>query len=344
MGKRILIIKLASAGDVLRTTPLAVALKKKYPRSFITWLVSKSARELLSENPYIDRIVEYETTTVLPLLVERFDIVISLDKAIEAVSLAAAAQAGKKYGFGLTREGKISHFNRRAVYSFLLGIDDDLKFRRNQKTYQELIFEACGLPYRNERYVLVLNAQERQAAEEFFKKNELDRAGKIIGINTGAGRVFANKNLKAGRIIELAELLQKRLNVAILLLGGPLEREINAQIIAQAQCRVYDSGCNHTLKEFSALVDKCSLVITADTLALHIAIALKKPVVALFGPTCAQEIELYNQGRKIITNAPCAPCYRSNCGELSTCMDRISTEEIVKAAESVMASPSVLRV
>jgi len=342
MNKRIMIIKLASVGDVLRTSVILPALKAKYPQSYITWLVRDPAQEILEGNPYIDRVMVYNLESVLGLNVERFDMLISLDKAQEAVSLASLIKATEKYGYGMDEKGKIFPFNKEAGYYFLLGLDDELKFRENKKSYQEMIFQICGLEYARNQYELALNGKEIGFAEEFFKKNNLKKNEKVIGVNTGAGKVFANKHLKPERIIELVDLLAERVDARIILLGGPLEREANRHIAGKLGSKVINSNCDHSLRNFSSLINRCSLLITADTLALHIAIALKRPVIALFGPTCHQEIELYGRGRKIVTDMECAPCYKGQCDRGYTCMDRVSLEEIVEAAGNLFSGKNRL--
>jgi heptosyltransferase-2 len=228
--------------------------------------------------------------------------------------------------------------NKEASYSYLLGIDDELKFFKNKKTYQELIFETVKLNYQNNPYELVLDKEHINFADSFFKKNNLDKDDAVIGINTGAGKVFANKNLRKERIIELIGMLHEELHAKIMLLGGPLEKETNEYIEKKAVHEVINNGCGNSLKEFAALINNCSLIIAADTLAMHIAIALKKPVVAIFGPTCAQEIDLYGRGHKIITEAECAPCYKNKCDKKPNCMDKIDMDKMLKAVKGLIAA------
>jgi len=337
MKERILIIKLASAGDVLRTAALLPALRKKYPGGQISWLVKDPGQELLDSSPYIDRILTFSLESVLSLLAEKFDLVISLDKAPEAVAVATLVKARKKYGFGMDERGKVYPFNKEAEYSFMLGLDDDLKFHKNKKTYQEMIFEIAKLKYNGERYELSLGKKELDSAEKFFKAKGLKKEDIVIGLNTGSGKVFANKNLRPQKTVELIRLLAKGVKAKILLLGGPLEKEMNSYILKNAGSGVINAGCGNSLREFSALINRCSLVITADTLGLHIAVALKRPVVALFGPTSHQEIELYSRGSKIISGLNCAPCYKNKCGKAVTCMDKITLERIAGAAKNLIA-------
>lgn len=336
MGRRILIIKFASAGDVLRTAALLPPLKRKYPASHITWLTRPPSQELLEENPYIDRLVVYGLESVLGLQAERFDLVLSLDKAPEAAAMAMSVSAKEKLGFGLDSRGKIYPLSREAEYAFRLGLDDELKFRQNRKTYQEVICGVCRLDYSHEGYALQVGAQEKERAARLLKELGIEEGATLIGINTGAGRVFANKQMRPQRLIELIRMLRAATGAPILLLGGPLEKELNPSLARSAGAGVYDSGCGHSLKGFAAIVERCGLIITADTLALHIAVALKKPTVALFGPTCAQEIDLYGLGKKIVTTAGCAPCYKGICSLEVTCMDQVNLEDVVAASQELL--------
>ena len=75
----------------------------------------------------------------------------------------------------------------------------------------------------------------------------------------------------------------------LLLLGGPEETEIIKQLEKEYKFLI-NTGCDNSLLEFAAIVDLCDLVITADTLALHIATALDKKIIALFGPTSQMKL------------------------------------------------------
>ena len=80
-----------------------------------------------------------------------------------------------------------------------------------------------------------------------------------------------------------------------------------------AKTRIIDAGCDNSLMEFASLVNLCSLLVTSDSLALHIGVALKKKIVAFFCPTPSAEIELYGMGIKIVPNIGCLCCYKPKC-------------------------------
>lgn len=339
MGKRILIVKLAAIGDVLRTTPLLTGLKRAYPQSHITWVVDKEAYPLLQNNPLIDRLLTFDFPSTLPLELETFDLVMGLEKEPRGAALVSRVKADVKKGFGLGPEGSIYPLNRASEYAFFLGLCDEEKFYRNQKTYPELIFEIAELDYQKDEYLLFLSPEDIAFAEGFAKKVGLRKGEVVIGLNTGAGGVFANKAWILEGYVKLIEKLAKEPKTRLLLLGGPGERERNRKILRRVKKAVLDTGCENTLGQFAALIGLCDLVVTGDTTALHLAIGLKKKVVAIFGPTCAQEIELYGRGEKILSPISCSPCYRRKCDVLPNCMEAITVEEVMKKIRTLLPHP-----
>lgn len=329
-GRKILIIKLAAIGDVLRTTSILTGLKIKYPQSHITWLVNKESCFLLENNPYIDRILTYDLDAVLQLLIGHFDLVLSLDKALGGASLATLVKSKEKKGFGIHKKGYLYPLNPESEYTFRLGIDNRLKFKQNKKTYQELIYEMCGLDYKNDEYILNISEESCVFGRDFLKKNKIKKEDLVIGLNTGSGEVFATKKWTIEGFIKLAGMLKNKLTAKVLLLGGPNEIQRNKEIKSRLKTTVIDTGCHNSLKDFMGIINCCSLVVSGDTLAMQLAIALKKKVVALFGPTCHREVDLFGRGEKIVSNINCAPCYRQNCDNLK-CMASISPEEVFMA-------------
>ena len=334
-GKKILIIKLAAIGDVLRTTPVLSALKKKYPLSYLTWLSEEKSLPLLENNPFIDCLLPYNLSSCLQLQVEKFDLLLSLDKDPGGAALATLVRAKKKQGFGWGESGTVHPLNKEAEPAFRLGLDDELKFRKNRKTYQETIFELAGLPYRGEEYLLNLPEEDRDYARRFFKREGIRKSELVIGLNTGAGAVFLTKKWSESGFAELAGRLSTKLGARLLLLGGKSEKELNRRIARRAKVPLIDTGPDNTLLQFTALIDSCSLIVTGDTLALHLAIARKVPAVAIFSSPCPQEIDLYGRGKKLISPVDCAPCYRNSCPEM-TCMKKITPAKVFRAVEEIV--------
>ena len=327
----ILIIKIGALGDVLRTTCILPGLKNKFPDAVIHWITAPGAEPLLSYNPLIDHVIlQKEATdnnrTVLP----DYDLVINLDDDQWACDLSVTIEARNFVG-AYSRLGEIEYtpdsadwFDMSLVSRFGKRQADRLK-KRNRRTYPEILFSILGI--KDACSSLIIPEQYRDRAK-FFSRDHFVLNHPVIGLSTGAGRRWRFKQLSEKKTALLAEYSSKTFSPNILLLGGQAEKERNRTIEDLARCSVINSGNDHCLLAFSALVELCDLVVTSDSLTLHIATALKIPAVTFFGPTSAHEIDLFGQGEKIIPDIPCICCYLTDCDIRPTCMDKISIEAI----------------
>jgi len=333
----ILIVKLGALGDVLRTTPLLTGLKKRFPDASIDWVVDERHRDVLEGNPSIRSLENYSPGTLARLAEHRYDLAINLDKDAEALDTIAAAQADKKMGFGRDREGHVCALDPLSDYAVRLGVDDELKFRINRKTYQEISFEQAGLRFEGEEYLFTLDDENARFYEKLSSELHLGSRGPrpVIGLNTGAGSRFAGKRLPVVTTAELARRFYSDFGAAVLLLGGPEEIERNKEIERVAACPVINTGSN-PIRRFAAIVKACDLIVSGDTTGMHIAIAMKVPLVAYFASTCSAEIELYGRGRKIVSALPCAPCYKRVSPYDEQCMKDMSAEPILEASAAVL--------
>jgi heptosyltransferase-2 len=329
---RILIIKLDSLGDVLRTTSILPSLKAKHPASFITWITRRESAELLLNNPFIDEILEFETNATSQVLAREFDLVLGLDAARDSAALCTIARGTEKHGFGLEPTGIIAPLNTGTQEWYVMGLNDELK-KINRKSYQQIILEICNLPV-NQPYPpqLYLKQEEIDFGRSFIKRIGIDPGKPIIGINTGSGKRWPMKSLPFDALAALIKRLKN--NYHVLLLGGPQEIEQNTNL--SKLTGAVDTGCTNTLREFAGIVNQCTLIITGDTLALHIALALQKKLVTVFGPTSSHEIDLFSSGEKLIPAVDCLCCYLPSCDKSPTCMDLITIDDLVHAVKGLM--------
>jgi len=343
MGERILIIKLDAIGDVARTTPILQPLHRAYKPCHITWLTHPIAEEMLRGNPLIDVLLAYRPESLEPLRVQRFDRVLSLDKTPRAAAVAEWVNAGVKIGFGLSRFGTLYPFNKECEYAFQLGLDDDLKFRRNTRSYQEVLFECVGLKYERDEYVVEIDANDRRHADALLAELGVTSEEALVGLNMGGGSAFANKMWSAARAVEFIRALLKQVECKVLLFGAEREGPAIEEILRARLPRVFSAGTGNSVRQFQALVGRCTLLVTGDSLGMHLAIAERRPAVVLFGPTCAQEIELYDRGAKVVSPAPCIPCYRPTCEQSPTCMEGIKPGPVLEAVKRWLAHEKKLK-
>ena len=295
---KILIIKLGAMGDVLRMTSILKPLKEKYDGASITWVTKKSSEELLRGNPLIDRIVLIGEAQKGALKGDAFDLVLSFDDEEEACGLASDVKSKRIIGAYL-RDGKRLYTPDSSEW-FDMGLisrhgkeEADRLKAKNTKTYQQIHFDILGLgSFDTKKYppLLTLGEEERRYAGDFAKKHGIPKSDKVIGLNTGAGGRWQDKKLTVDQTVSLIDKIAGHEKAKIILFGGPDEEERNKSILKLVKVPIIDAGCNNHVREFAALVGLCDVLVTSDSLAMHVGIALRKMVVVFFYPTSASEI------------------------------------------------------
>jgi ADP-heptose:LPS heptosyltransferase len=328
----LLIIKLDAMGDVLRTTCLLPLIAKSWPGMRITWITRQESVPLLEHNPYISDIVPFGNDAFVHLSSRAFDRVINLDAGKISSGMAAMAKSWEKTGYILHEDGYVIATNETAGDWLRMGIFDDLK-QSNKRSYQDIMCSILGLPCEGLEYVLELTNEEMHEGRKYLASLGVKTNKKIIGIHTGGGGRWPLKQWREEGFIDLITGLTKDLNdsAEIILLGGPLERELNKRIMRRVKGSVYDTGCDNGVRAFASMVDCCSVVLSGDSLAMHITLARRRQVVVLFGPTSHAEIELFGLGEKIVPDLGCLACYKTSCEISPNCMQSITIDR-VKAA------------
>jgi ADP-heptose:LPS heptosyltransferase len=333
-GTAILVIKLDALGDVLRTTSVLPALHRAYDPCSVTWITSHAAMDLFTGNEMVDEVLD--AGGAVPMLMAReFDIVINPDASPASCAIATMAKGGKKCGFVLSPEGCIQPLNRASEDWLLMGSSDRLK-RDNRKTYQQVLHDICELDSAGQHIILNLTGAETRNAAGMKRLLGTDSRGPIVGVNTGAGARWMHKKRRVDGFIELIGMLLEETDARVMLLGGRAERERNARIKSHFGARVADAS-QEDLRDFIREVGLCDVVVTGDTLALHVAVGLEKRVVALFGPTSPWEVDVYGHGRKIVAPLDCVCCYQPVCDRKPSCMDLIDAEEVLHALKEELS-------
>ncbi len=291
---KILIIKLGAKGDVIRTLPILNGLKEKYPNSNITWITKSNSKELLEEVPYIDRIL------TIPLeLNETFDILYNFDIEKDATYLAEVINAKEKYGF-YKNEDYVAAFNLGAEYYLNTLFDDEIK-KSNKKTYQEMMFNAAELSYKNQHCPIHLTTEDKIYGDHFIKVNNIKK--RIIGIHLGASPRWPSKAWHKENLKEFIKKAKSK-GYEILLFGGPDESERHNKFIQDLRSEginILKNNPSNTDREFASLVNICETMVCGDSFALHVSLALKKPTIGLFFCTPPNEIEGYGILKKIVS-------------------------------------------
>lgn len=333
---RVLMVKLAAVGDVLRTTALLPAVHAAWPAAHVTWLTRPNAAALFRGNPLVDDVLTTgDAVTAARLQTEEFDVVLCPDADPDAAVLAAMAHGRERRGFTRRAQGQVVPLGEGAARWFAMGLSDERK-RANTRTYQDLVAAVLELdPARVGEPMLEPSAAERARATALRQQWRHD--GPLVGLNTGAGGRWLYKQWTLPHQQAFLRTMTER-GVGVVLLGGPEEEGRHRELLAAAAGRpVFDAGNHNSYGTFAALVEACRVLVTGDTLALHVAAARKVPTVVLFGPTSAAEIELYGRGEKILPpGMDCLCCYLPRCDRKPFCMEAIAPAAVVDAVTRLL--------
>ena len=331
IGTKILIINLDAMGDVLMTTAQLPAIKRKYPDSTIFWLTLKIASGLLNNNPYIDRVLTYDFESLSILNSLEFDLVMNVDKSMRSGALTTQIRSKERLGFGVNENGQIIPLNKGAEYNYKLGMDDHLKFKINQRLGQEYLSETFNLDYKRDDYVFNFTESELLFIEEYKINIGISSGDQIIGFNTGCSLLFPNKKMTIEQHVTLIEKFLSYNRFKIMLLGGPEDEERNKIIADEFPGLIVNTPTSSGVRKGACYENIPQLIITGDSFGMHLAIALKKYVIAWFGLSCWSEIDLYDRGVKLFPESLfCAPCWKKVCPHNLECMQMIDLEKIVK--------------
>lgn len=318
-------------GAVLRSTALLEGIHQKYPNAHLTWVTDKPSDQLLRFNPMIDRVLTTSQADLLALSCLEFDLAFCIDKSLAAGGVLKAARAKKTFGFRVeTVTGAIMPATPAAEELWSLGLSNSKKFFENKKPETQLVAEALELPYSRQKYNLPLSEHEIATAAarraQWASPQEI-----IVGLNTGCSDIIPYKKLTVDVHRRLIQSL-KGLGVKIVLLGGPQDRIRNQQIAHGLQ--VISSPTEDGVRDGILSVQACDIVVSGDSLGMHMAIAMQKWTVAWFGPTCAHEIDLFDRGVHVLSQAGCSPCWKRSCQKSPMCYDLVDLNELIDGVKN----------
>lgn len=339
---RILVIKTAALGDVLRTTSILPGLHARHGDAAVTWLTTPAARPLVEHHPGVHEVLSVDprdldavAALTAALATASWQWVLSLDDEAPLCRLARALPSARLSGAFEATPGTLAYTDDVAPW-FDMGLlsrlgkahADRLKVE-NTRSHPAIFAAMLGIA--EGRPELPLPEAARDRAATFADAHALHAAGAVVGLNTGAGGRWRSKGLPVERVVELTARLHAALHgrATFLLLGGPEEHDRNVAIAHGVAAlphgvRLVDAGTAHALLDFAALIDRCDLLVSSDSLALHMALARRRRVVAFFAPTSAAEIELWGLGEKVVSTASDYCSYRPDADNSTLTADRIA--------------------
>lgn len=328
-----LIIRLSSLGDIVHTLPAFSALRNKFPKAKITWLVENKGKEILDCVPGIDRIVDVQKKA-LRLGTQKFWKEFSrLKRKIkDKDQIALDFQGLVKSGFFASLSGAKMRigFHRNNLKESLASLfytDRLEKVSENTSVMSKnlKLLTRVGIQEDKFTFPLLFSNELKESVKAKLKQMGYEEHRKVVIFNVGAA--WETKRWFPERWIELIDRITgERKNIFPLLLwGSEVERELAERIMIETNTPMVS---DLSLKEVMVLIGEASLVVSGDTFALQVACALSRPVVGVFGPTNPRRNGPFNPRDKVAFHElECSYCYKKKCSSLD-CLKKITPEDV----------------
>jgi len=333
-------------GDAVMAIPTLSALRARFPAARVTLLAKPPVAALFEQHPDVDQIIVYERPgrhaggvglwrLIQLLRTKQFDLALLLQNAFEAAFIAAVAGIPTRVGY--TTDGR----------RFLLtkSLKPDTHTGTHQVTRYLALLQRLegvagsiqeGMPY------LVVTAGEHGDAGDLLESEGVAPGERLIGFHAGAAYGSA-KRWPPDRFAAVADALVARFQIRPLLFGSAEDVSVVDKMRSGMKYPAIMLAGKTTVRQMMALIARCQMVVTNDSGPMHVAAALGRPVLAIFGPTHPEATSPKGALSRIVYNkVACAPCAHRICPIDHRCMAGISVEEVVESAGRLLESSGSL--
>jgi len=337
---RILIVRTDRIGDLLLSTPAIKAVRDSYPNAHIAVMVRPYVEDIVEGNPYLDEVILYDKDNrhrgflgsinfIFELRRKKFDLAIILHPTNRSnlipflAGIPERAGYDRKLGFLLTK---------RLSDTKHLGEKHEIEYNLD-------LLRAIGIVAKDRALYMPIKSEYGRVIDRFMALNDLGSRDVIVAVHPGAS--CPSKRWPAYRFGRVADELMDKHNVKIVIIGGPSD----VKTVKEVQTGMLRSPIvlseEHSLGEVAALLKKCRLLISNDSGPVHIAVAVGTPVVSIFGrldpglspqrwgPVGPCDIVLHK-------DVGCKECLAHNCKLSFKCLDAITVEDVLSAAEKLL--------
>jgi len=343
--RKILIVKPSSLGDIVHSLPFLNAIKTRFPKAEIHWMIARGFEGLLEGHPMIDKLwvvnkdawkkISQVQGTIAEikrlfreLTSEKFDIVIDLQGLLRSGIITAATGSPLRIGFKEAREGSRFFYTHKVV-----GGKDIHAVDRYLRIAEFLGCDVTGIsfPLAAAESLLPLSIQHPA-----LNINE-----PYVVIVPGAR--WKTKRWPPEKFGELSSMLPLK----SVIVGDKNDKDVADEIVSLSEGKAISLTGKTTLRELIDVIRHAEFVISNDSGPMHIAAALGIPVFAIFGPTDPARTGPYGKGHTIIRqDISCSPCFRRTCDDIK-CMKSISADNvfgIIKSCEGLLSKENPKRV
>jgi heptosyltransferase I len=337
---KVFILKPSSLGDVVQALPVLRLIKLQHPGSEIYWWLDQGLTPLLEGDPDLAGIIPFNRkrwsspwhwnelwSSVRAIREHHFDWVIDLQSLLRSGAMAWFARGGFTVGLDDSREGA------RGFYDVIVP-------RRSYATHAVDwyldVLPALDVPVHRNFDWLPERAPVARAVREKWRPE----GSRWIALQPGAR--WLNKRWPAEYFAATAkEIASSFPDVRFAIFGGAADQPLAETITRALPDRCLDLAGKTSLAEMIEWTRLCEVMVTNDTGPMHVAAALGKPVVGIFGPTDPRRTGPYRQSDHALQHSlPCVPCMKDTCRNARPleCLHAIRPSDVAARVMTLLAN------
>ena len=311
-------------------TPALRALRSRYKDSYIAFLTEKESSDLLSLSPYLNEVIVldrkryknpfYSLKKIWEIRKKSFDLVIDFFGNPRSAYFSFLSGAKHRVGYDYSL--------RRHFYNMVIKHDKTPKYAAQSRLDA---LRILGIENGDVGLDFFISDQARLFAKKFFEENKIDHKNLLISISPTSRRHFRRWALE--RYAQLADWLISQFNAKIILVWGPGEEGVVKKIKHFMKKDPIISYETKNLFELGAILERCDLHIGNDNGTKHIAVAMGKPAITIYGPPnpISWTPPDFSRHKFLKKEVDCPDCdkIKHKCTKLS-CLDKITVEDVQK--------------
>lgn len=337
---RVLVIKLRHIGDVLLVTPTLRALKNAKASLEVSALVYRGTEEMLELNPCLDHVWALpkgkgflrQLYFLQKLRAQRYDLVVNMTEGDRGALVAF--MSGARYRIGIDPCGR-GFIGKRLLFTHLI---DPVGNGRHRAVMDMDVLKPLGIEPAESTVELFTSEADDSYVERLLLQLGVTRRTPFAVVHPTSRWLFKCwRDEGVARVIDHVEAM----GIRVVATCGPDEREKEKLESILSLCSSNPLALSGVLglKQLASLFKKAVFFFGVDTAPMHMAAALGKPVLALFGPSDFRVWGPLSPKAAIIARTaefPCIPCRRDGCGgsKRSRCLEAISEDEVIEVLDS----------
>ncbi|MBI3323195.1 MAG: lipopolysaccharide heptosyltransferase II [Candidatus Omnitrophica bacterium] len=337
---RILIIRTDRIGDVVLSTPVIRALRAAFPHAYLGMMVRPENRELVEGNPDLDAVILYDKQGAEKgiagnlrfarrLRERRFDTAVVLHSTNRVILVSWLAGIRRRVGYARRMGWLLTH---RLPYVKREG-------QRHELEYNLHLLRLIGVEAGERELFVPTRAQQQSRVEQLLRQQGLEAGAPLVVLHPGAS--CPSKRWPAERFAQVGDRLAARGAATVAVLTGAGEEEHGRAVLRQMRQPAIDLTGAFGLGETASLLKRARLLVSNDSGPVHLACAVGTPVVSIFGrwggglsptrwgPTGRDSVTLHH-------DIGCRPCLAHRCTIGFKCLEAVTVEEVVAAADHLM--------